>query len=139
MVCRTAVTAKHDVLHAGKTGQSLNIGIVRLQSHGICKEEKIINFPVHNARAHLLVTAQRTGFENGKIPFDIGMLLFQCCQNKGSRSTRTIELMPHKQFRIPKYPLYEVFLHGIMRHQANLSNQFFHKQITFTKQTIKNR
>ena len=86
-------------------GQSLNIGIVRLQSHGICKEEKIINFPVHNARAHLLVTAQRTGFENGKIPFDIGMLLFQCCQNKGSRSTRTIELMPHKQFRIPEYRL----------------------------------
>ena len=40
MVCRTAVTAKHDVLHAGKTGQSLNIRIVRLQSHGICKENQ---------------------------------------------------------------------------------------------------
>ena len=132
MVCRAAVTTENDVLHTGKAGQSFDVRVMRLQSHGIRKEEKIINLSVHNARTHLLVATQRTGLEDGKIPFHIGMLLFQRRKNKGSRSARTIEFMSHKQFRIPKHPLDEVFLHGIMRHQANLSNQLFHKLITLT-------
>ena len=64
------------------------------------------------------------------------MLLLQRFQNKCSRSARTVEFMSHKQLRIPKRPLYEVFLHGIMRHQPDLPYQFVHKTITFNDTII---
>ena len=93
MICRTTVTTENDILHTGQTSQCLYIRIVRLQRHRVSEEEKVINLTVHNAGTHLLVTAQRTGFENGKIPFDIGML-----KDKSSCSTCTVKLVPHKQF-----------------------------------------
>ena len=116
MVCRTAVAAEHDVLHTGKAGQRLHIRIVRLKGHRVGEKEKIVNLSVHNARAHLLVTAQRTGFKDSEIPLHIRMFLPEGFEDKGTRGARTIEFMPHQQFRVPQYPLDEVFLHGVVCH-----------------------
>ena len=84
MVCRTAVAAEHDVLHTGKAGQRLHIRIVRLKGHRVGKKEKIVNLSVHNARTHLLVATQRTGFKDSEIPFHIRMFLPERCEDKGT-------------------------------------------------------
>lgn len=84
MVCRTAVAAEHDVLHTGKAGQRLHIRIVRLKGHRVGEKEKIVNLSVHNARAHLLVTAQRTGFKDSEIPLHIRMFLPEGFEDKGT-------------------------------------------------------
>ena len=102
MVCRTTVTAENDILHTGQTSQCLYIRIMRLQRHRISEEEKVINLTVHNAGTHLLVTTQRTGFQNGKVPLNIGMLFLKSLKDKSSCSTCTIELVPHKQFGVPE-------------------------------------
>ena len=82
MISCRAVAAEYNILYTGQTGQCFHIRVVWLQRHRIGKEEQIIDLSVHNTRTHLLVTSQRTGFQNRKIPFNIGMFLFQCFKNQ---------------------------------------------------------
>ena len=57
-----------------------------------------------------------TGFKDSEIPLHIRMFLPEGFEDKGTRGARTIEFMPHQQFRVPQYPLDEVFLHGVVCH-----------------------
>ena len=122
MVCRTAITAENDILNTGKTSQRFHIRIVRLQRHRIREEKKIIYLAIHNAGSHLLITTQGTGFQNGKIPLNIRMLYHKSLKKKRYRKTSTVKHIPKKQIRNTQNPIDEVFLHGVVRHQSNLSN-----------------
>ena len=122
MIRRRTITTENDVFHTCQTGQCLHIRIVRLKSHRVGKEEKIIDLSIHNTRSHLLVTSQRTGFQNCEVPLHFRMLLLQCFQNQSTCSTCTIEFISHQQFRVPQHPFDEVFFHCIMRYQPDASS-----------------
>ena len=116
-----AIAAKHDVFDTGQAGQCFDIGIVRLQSHGVGKEETIIHFALHDAGAHLLIAAQRAGFQNGNIPVDIGVFsaegfLYQLAGGAGA-----IKFMSDQAFRVPYGP----FDRGLVSYRRGQQVRFF--------------
>ena len=55
MVWGSGVRGKEDVVEGGKRGERVKMGMVGVESDGMCKEEKIMNLGVENGGGDLVV------------------------------------------------------------------------------------
>ena len=59
-ICRCLIICDRDVVDLGDTKKRLHVRIVGLGSQGIGEENNEVDAPLHDLRADLLVTAERT-------------------------------------------------------------------------------
>ena len=127
MVGRRTVAAEHDVLHRSQTRKGLDVGIMRLKGHGVGKEEEVVDGAVNDTRAHLLVAAERTAAEEGKVPLHVGMFLLQGFLDECTGGAGAVKTVTDEALGIVEYPLNHDFFHGVVGHQTNVADKFlFH-------------
>ena len=125
MVGCASVAAEHDVLHAGQTGQRFDVGVVRLHGERIGEEEQIVDIPLHDAGAHLLVSAQRAALANREVPVYIRMLGFESLKYQCAGRTGAEEFMTDEALGVPEYPFYQILFLGIVSYKSDAAYYFW--------------